>query len=196
MKFIYYPLSKISLFLSNKKTEYLFEKSKKYIQSWGFSSYGFPTIICYDGVSHLNVGNFVSFASNVSLLLGANHKRGLITTYPLTKIDSSKLPKEANERGDITIGNDVWIGYGVTVIGPVTIGDGAIIGAGALVISDIPPFAIAVGVPAKVIKYRFNEEQINSLQTIQWWNWNLEKIKKEKDFLYSNSIQSFIERNT
>jgi acetyltransferase-like isoleucine patch superfamily enzyme len=111
----------------------------------------------------------------------------------LSKIDSSRRPHETNEKGDVVIGSDVWVGYGATIIGPVTIGDGAIIGAGALVISDIPAYAVAVGVPAKIVKYRFEEQIIKKLLTVQWWNWSLEKIKKEKDLLYSKNIQVFID---
>jgi acetyltransferase-like isoleucine patch superfamily enzyme len=193
MNFLYTYLCKVLLFCSNTKQEYLFTKSRKYILSWGEGSYGLPTIICYDALSKLRVGKYVSFASNTSILLGANHTRGLITTYPLSKIDHSRRPDETNERGDVVIENDVWVGYGATIIGPVTIGSGAIIGAGALVISDIPAYAVAVGIPAKIVKYRFEEEYIKKLLTIEWWNWSLEKIKKEKELLYSKDIQKFTE---
>lgn len=76
------------------------------------------------------------------------------------------------------IGHDTWLGYGVVVMPEVSIGEGAVIGSNAVVTKDIPPYAIAVGVPAKVINYRFSEDEINKLQKIKWWNWSYEKLKK------------------
>lgn len=81
----------------------------------------------------------------------------------------------------VEIGNDVWLGHNVTVMGNVTIGDGAVIGSGSIVTKDIPPFAIAVGNPAKVIKYRFDEKTIETLKEIAWWDWDNEKIKSAID---------------
>ncbi|WP_198526397.1 CatB-related O-acetyltransferase [Halarcobacter anaerophilus] len=77
----------------------------------------------------------------------------------------------------VEIGNDVWLGHNVVVMGNVTIGDGAVIGSSAVVTKDIPPFAIAVGNPARVIKYRFDEKTIEALKNIAWWDWDYEQIK-------------------
>lgn len=86
------------------------------------------------------------------------------------------------------IGNDVWIGRDVTILPSVNIGDGAVIGTGAVVNRDIPPYAIAVGVPAKVIKYRFTPDEIEKLLKIKWWNWTDEQIKKNIDLLYKPEL--------
>lgn len=93
----------------------------------------------------------------------------------------------------VKIGNDVWIGARAVILSAVTIGDGAIVGANAVVTKDIPPYAIAVGVPAKVIRYRCSEEQAQKLQQIAWWDWPEEKITENLDCFYGG-IDRFIER--
>jgi acetyltransferase-like isoleucine patch superfamily enzyme len=187
-------LGKIGTYLVYAKEEYLFWRSKKHITKWGEKSYGIPSVVSYDKKSTLSVGGYVSIASETSILLGANHKKGLITTFPMDRMIEGKTTEDANEEGNVSIGNDVWIGYGATIIGDVSIGDGAIIGAHALVVDDVPPYAVVGGVPAKVIKYRFNEEQIKKLLEIQWWNWPKEKMEQEKKYLYTKNIDLFIDR--
>jgi virginiamycin A acetyltransferase len=81
-------------------------------------------------------------------------------------------------RGDVIIGNDVWIGYGATILSGVIIGDGAIIGAGAVISKSIEPYSIMVGNPAKLIKKRFSNKTIKFLNEIKWWNWDIDKIKR------------------
>lgn len=84
------------------------------------------------------------------------------------------------------IGNDVWIGSNATILGGLNIGDGAVIGAGAVVTKDVPPYAIVGGVPARVIRYRFDQKKIDQLETIAWWNWDDEKIKRNQAFFEAN----------
>ncbi|WP_428024477.1 acetyltransferase [Arcobacter sp.] len=92
----------------------------------------------------------------------------------------------------VEIGNDVWIGHNVVIMGNVTIGNGAVIGSSSVVTKDIPPFAIAVGNPAKIIRYRFDKKTIEDLQNIAWWDWKHKKIKNSiEDF---KSIELFIEK--
>ena len=97
------------------------------------------------------------------------------------------------ERKLIIIGNDVFIGANVTILDGVTIGDGAVIGAGAVVSKDIPAYAIAVGCPIQIIKYRFSEEQIEKLLKIKWWDFNSEKIKEVEKYFFD--INEFIDKN-
>jgi acetyltransferase-like isoleucine patch superfamily enzyme len=192
MKSIISFFLKVLVYADQKKQEYVFKKSLKYVDSWGEKTYGQPEIVCYDGKSVLSVGRYTSIASNVSILLGANHKRGLITTYPRSLINKNVSQEETNERGDVVVGNDVWIGYGATIIGPATIGDGAIIGASALVIGDVPPYAVVGGVPAKVLKYRFQEGEIQKLLSVKWWEKNEKEIKDLENFLYSRDVDGFL----
>lgn len=168
-------------------------RSKRFITSWGVKSYGEPEVICFDGVSRLSVGSYTSIANKVTVLLGSNHKLGVITTFPRSHINSSVPKHETNERGDVIIGSDVWIGYGVTIVGPVTIGDGAIIGAGALVVNDINPYAVAVGVPARAVKSRFSQEEISMLRNNPWWEKSEVSIKKIESSLYSSNVKGFID---
>ena len=95
-------------------------------------------------------------------------------------------------KGDIIIGNDVWIGAKSTIMSGVKIGDGVIIAAGALVTKDVEPYSVVGGNPAKHIKYRFDEEQIVDLLKIKWWEWNEDMIKEEAMLLWSRDINFFI----
>lgn len=97
-------------------------------------------------------------------------------------------------KGDIRIGNDVWIGHHATILSGVHIGNGAVIGAGALVAKDVPDYAIVGGVPAQIKRFRFSPQQIEALLKIQWWNWEEEKIKQNIDLLSSEQISPFIQR--
>ncbi len=99
----------------------------------------------------------------------------------LNKVHTKRNP-------DILIGNDVWIGANVLIMPGVKIGNGVIIGAGAVVIKDIPDYAIAVGIPAKVIKYRFNDQQIKLLNEVQWWNWDDDFIKAHINLFKDNEL--------
>lgn len=182
------------IYIRYRLSEYIFSRSKKYIINWGEGTYGIPNIVCFDNVSKLFVGNYCSMADKVNILLGANHKHKAVPTYPISKIDNNLYPKDANIKGDVTIGNDVWIGYGATIIGPAIIGDGAIIGAGSVINRDVPAYSIVMGVPGQILRYRFNEDQIQKLLEIKWWNWDIEKIKKNVDLLYDEDINKFIEK--
>jgi hypothetical protein len=95
-------------------------------------------------------------------------------------------------KGDVRIGSDVWIGSGTTILSGVTIGNGAVIGTKAVVAKDIPPYAIVVGNPGKVVKYRFDEGTIAALERIAWWDWPLEKLDEVWPLLLSENVDEFI----
>jgi virginiamycin A acetyltransferase len=96
-------------------------------------------------------------------------------------------------QGDLIIGNDVWIGYGATIL-RATVGNGCIIGAGAVVRGFIPPYSVVIGNPAKIIRYRFSEEWIQKLEQIQWWSWPEERIRQEASLL-TNDVAGFISKH-
>lgn len=167
----------------------------------GDHTYGVPRILRWDDKSHLCIGKFCSIAENVTIILGGNHRADWVTTYPFNVINhffsnAAGIEGHPATKGDISIGNDVWIGNGATILSGVTIGNGAIVGANAVVASDVPPYSIVVGNPARVIRKRFDDDIIQALLQIQWWNWDDEKINKEVAYLCSSDIRQFIKRNT
>lgn len=124
----------------------------------------------------LIIGKFVSIAKGIKFIMnGANHRMNGITTYPFNILGSGweKVTPKLEDlplKGDTMIGNDVWIGENVTILPGVHIGDGSIIGANSVVGKNIEPYSICVGNPVRVIKKRFDEETINKLLSLQWWN--------------------------
>lgn len=143
----------------------------------------------------LIIGKFCSIACGAKFIFtSANHKLGSLSTYPFPlffeewDLDKANLTDSWDNKGDIAIGNDVWIGYEAVVMQGVTIGDGAIIGARAVVTKDIPPYTIVGGVPAKPIRKRFSDEIISRLLEIKWWDWPDEKIKRNISAIQSGNI--------
>lgn len=130
----------------------------------GSHSYGRLHVVADGGNSVLKVGSFCSIADSVTFLLQADHATDALLTYPTDVHLLRSRPSQARSRGDIVVGDDCWIGYGATVLSGVTIGPGAVVGARAVVTRDIPPYAIAVGTPARIIGYRF-EESVRSRLT-------------------------------
>jgi acetyltransferase-like isoleucine patch superfamily enzyme len=165
----------------------------------GAYSYGEPIIRTFVGNnSKIYIGKYCSIASNVTIIAGGNHRTDWLSTYPFRVIFD--LPGKYTDghpasNGDIRIGNDVWLGYGCTILSGVAISDGAVIAANANVVTNIPPYAVAGGNPAKVLKYRFSEEQIDALLRIQWWNWPHEQVIANVDLLNSDNVAAFLERH-
>jgi virginiamycin A acetyltransferase len=134
----------------------------------------------------ITIGNFCSIARGTAIQ-EHNHDAECITTYFIKyRVFEEKYGIDAISKGPITIGNDVWIGTQSTILTGVTIGDGAIIAANSVVSKDVPPYAIVGGTPAKILKYRFSEEIIAKLVELKWWNWDIEKIKRNKELFYGN----------
>lgn len=131
----------------------------------------------------LIIGKFCSIACGAKFLFNsANHKMASLSTYTFPLffeewgLEKENVAQAWDQKGDIIIGNDVWIGYEAVILSGVTIGDGAVIGCRAVVTKDVPPYTIVGGVPAKPIRKRFDEETIKELQKIKWWDWTEEKI--------------------
>lgn len=136
-------------------------------------------------VANTTIGKFCSIGPNFCCGMGVHPTNG-ISTHP------KFYRGEIVEHIPVSIGNDVFIGANVTVLDGVTIGDGAVIGAGAVVSKDIPPYAIAVGCPIEIKRYRMTDMQIEAMQRIQWWNWEEEKLKDIKSMF--NDINGFIKK--
>ena len=133
----------------------------------------------------LKIGKFCSIACGAKFLFtSANHAMKSLSTYPFPVffeewgLDAKNICDAWDNKGDIVIGNDVWIGYEAVILSGVTIGDGAIIGARAVVTKDVPSYTVVGGVPAKPIRKRFDEGTIQKLEEIRWWDWEEERIKK------------------
>lgn len=145
----------------------------------------------------LVIGKFCSLACGVRFLFNsANHALGSLSTYPFPifwgeewGIDKSEVASAWDNRGDIVVGSDVWIGYEAVVMAGVTIGDGAIVASRAVVTRDVPPYAIVGGVPARVIKYRFDPATVECLLGIRWWEWPAEKIRRALPLIRGGKVR-------
>jgi virginiamycin A acetyltransferase len=130
----------------------------------------------------LIIGKFCAIASDVKFIMnGGNHRTDWLTNYPFPIFGQGwevAMPDEWPHKGDTVIGNDVWIGYGATLMPGVQVGDGAIIATQAVVTKSVPPYAVVGGNPAQVIRYRFDAATIEALLAIQWWHWKIEKITR------------------
>ena len=164
----------------------------------GAGTYHGPDLLLHRwGAEKITIGKFCSISQQVRIMAGGNHRTDCASTYPFDTLlaKTASYPTEDRsydaKNGDIEIGSDVWIGFGASIMGSCKIGHGAVIAANATVFTDIPPYAIAVGNPARVTKYRFSEAQIQQLLNIAWWDWPDEKIKARLDDFYKH-IEYFI----
>ncbi len=142
----------------------------------------------------LKIGNYCSFAAGVHILLGADHQVDWITTYPFNVFYPaiSTTTEHPTSKGDIIVGNDVWVASGAVLLSGITIGDGAIIAANAVVSKDVSPYCIVAGNPAKPIKYRFTEEQREQLLQIKWWDWPVDEVIQLSPVLQSGDIDQLV----
>lgn len=159
-------------------------------------------IITWSHQYYIHLGKYNSIGRDCNFFLHANHRPDWITTssqlYGPVTSEISDMHMEMGHpscKGDIIIENDVWIGAKSTIMSGVKIHNGAIVGATATVTKDVPPYAIVAGNPAKIVKYRFTEKQIESLLKISWWDWTEDRIKTEAMLLWSDNIDEFIDRN-
>lgn len=140
----------------------------------------------------LIIGKFCSIACGAKFLFNsANHALGSLSSYPFPiffeewGLDAKDVAEAWDNKGNIVIGNDVWIGYEAVIFSGVTIGSGAVIGTRAVVTKDVPPYTIVGGIPAKTIRKRFSDKTIEALQKLKWWDWPTEKIRQHiKDIQY------------
>ena len=145
----------------------------------------------------LKIGKFCSIACGAKFIFNAaNHVLGSLSTYPFPiffeewglPADPGSISGAWDNKGDIVIGNDVWIGYEAVIMAGVTIGDGAVIGTRAIVTRDVEPYTIVAGIPARPIRKRFDGETVSELLRMRWWDWNEERIKKNIAAIQSGDI--------
>lgn len=212
--FYYYKLKKRNIYISKNamiglNTKFLdgynkiMDKSQILDSEIGIGSYIQRDCFFYK----CKIGKWCSIGSNVRVVIGNHPTSNFVSTNPVFYSNRFKSMfdfnlrcendfkefsyTDSNNKWFVEIGNDVWIGENVTILNGIKIGDGAVIAAGSVVTKDVPEYAIVGGVPAKIIKYRFTEEQIKKLIKIKWWDNDLIWIKKySKNF---NNINSFLE---
>lgn len=162
----------------------------------GRGTYGNPTITTWGEGTQVEIGAYSSIARGVQIFLGGNHRIDWVTTYPFSVFNLSgrKISGHPQSKGNIHIGNDVWIGRDAVILSGITIGDGAVIGTQAVVTRDVPPYAIVAGNPAKLIRMRFSDDVIQKLLEIKWWDWDDQKIERYIPLLLSDDINLFIDQ--
>jgi acetyltransferase-like isoleucine patch superfamily enzyme len=139
----------------------------------------------------------VSIAPDVEIFTGGEHHTEWVTTYPLRiMLDLPGANEDGHpaSRGDVTIGSDVWIGAGVKVMSGTTIGDGAVLGAGAVVTGTVRPYAVVAGIPAREVRRRFTDEQVEALLSIRWWDWTDREIAARVDELCAPNVSAFVQK--
>jgi acetyltransferase-like isoleucine patch superfamily enzyme len=177
-----------------------FFKNQPYII--GEFTYGEPNVYFKTENSNLIIGKYCSIAGNVTIFLGGNHPLDWVSTYPFSSDYFEKdFPffnhiSDCNiSKGDVIIGNDVWIGYGSLILSGVSISNGAVIAAGSVVSKNIGAYEIWGGNPARLIKKRFSDAQIAQLEKIEWWDWPIERINKLSKEFCSTNIDQFIKES-
>jgi virginiamycin A acetyltransferase len=151
------------------------------------SSVSGPNTDIYGHVNKILIGKFCSIARNVSFQEYYHYSNRLSTSMINSILFSKDTIDDVYSKGDIVIGHDVWIGTHSIILSGVKIGNGAIVGANSVVTEDIPDYAIAVGSPARVIGKRFDQDIIDKLNELQWWDWSVEKLQKYRNH-FANSV--------
>lgn len=154
-----------------------------------YTSLNGPNFDIFCSLNKVKIGSFCSIARNVSIQEHSHHTDRISTYYINKNVLGENIEKDITSKGDIVIENDVWIGAHCVVLSGAHISTGAIVAANSVVTGFVPPYAIVGGSPAKVIKYRFNQDTINTLLKSAWWEWSVEKIKAHKE-LFNLSLST------
>lgn len=160
------------------------------------------TVYSWGNSAKVSIGKYCSIADEVTFIAGGEHTKGWVSSFPF--IDRWQLNEnyDMGVRGsqvkeDISIGHDVWIGHGATILSGVTIGNGAVIGAMTVIAKDVAAYAVVVGNPAKIIKYRFDKSIIDAFNKIQWWDWTDDKVEQAQEWFPSPEkfIKKFLDND-
>lgn len=161
----------------------------------GRCTYGAPRFLLWDSTERIEIGSFCSIADDVTIFGGGEHVSTWVTTFPLRiGFGSAMAYKDGHPatKGPTRIGNGVWIGYRSIILSGVTVADGAIVGAGSVVTANVPAYTISAGNPARMIRTRFSERQIEAQLSIRWRDWPLESIYDAVPLLCSEAVDDFI----
>jgi acetyltransferase-like isoleucine patch superfamily enzyme len=169
---------------------------------WGHSigdlTYGRPKVRFSETGAKLSIGRYCSIADHVEIMLGGNHNLDFVTSYPFGAIpdvwpEACGTHGFHTTNGDVTIGNDVWLGSQCLILSGITIGDGAAVAARAVVTKDVPPYAIVGGNPARIIRRRFDDATIERLLESRWWDLPRERIVKLIPLLQGADVEGFLQ---
>lgn len=145
---------------------------------------GEKTVLLFRDDDRVMIGRYCSVAYGVSIVASGEHNYRGVANYPFAAMLDQDVDRDTFSKGNVRIGNDVWLGANATILSGVTVGDGAVVAAGAVVTESVPPYAIVGGVPARVIKYRFAPEIIDGLLQVAWWNWHPQRIRENMALFY------------
>jgi acetyltransferase-like isoleucine patch superfamily enzyme len=165
----------------------------------GRFTYGIPTILTFgSNPPRVKIGAFCSIADGVEILLNGNHRTDWVSTYPFRlqlQMPGMIHDGHPTSRGPVTIGNDVWLGRGALILSGVTIGDGAVVGTRAVVTRDVAPYSIVAGNPARHVRYRFDQDVIEALVRVRWWDWPENKIRGSIPALCDADVRGFLHQH-
>lgn len=153
-------------------------------------------VLFHYGPGRLVMGRYCALARDVRFIMGAaGHDISAVSTFPFPMFGGDwlrEMPTFAQrlQRGDIIVGHDVWLGYRATVLAGVSIGDGAVVAAGSVVSSDVPAYGIVAGNPARLVRHRFDAEQIDRLLALAWWDWPVDHVTAQIGALMSGDIDA------
>jgi acetyltransferase-like isoleucine patch superfamily enzyme len=179
-----------------RRAEHRAQAVKTGLLAMGEYTYGYPEIVDSGGAKgRVVIGRYCSIANEVTLMVGGNHHPEWVSMYPIRiafDLPGKYADGQPYTKGDIIIGSDVWICQGALILSGVRIGHGAVIAARSVCTRDVPDYAIVAGNPARVIRMRFTDQQIQALLRIAWWDWGRDKVTEQVELLCSPNVDDFI----
>lgn len=161
--------------------------------SIGVGSYGIPVVHDWHEGTTLKIGAYTSIADDVHIFLGGQHRTDWVSSYPFPAFleEARNVQNYGGTRGDVSIGNDVWLASGCTILSGVTIGDGAVVAARSVVSRDVQPYSIVAGNPARHVRFRFESKDREALLASAWWAWPEEEVRRIASLLCSDDLSAF-----